>query len=157
MTAVVSNGDIIITDTTVYGGANPDRNQVTVDFVVNRVLSGNQNVGVSLPTYDPATVTNLTATDLKDGRHVVTMTITDPITPGTPSTTVTVFRFDDLDAERIKALSDYQCDCCGNGLDYALELKMFQDGIIEQIANNNFQDAQCLLEAIQTRIGDDCS
>lgn len=68
-----------ITDATTYGGGEPDRVDVTVDFVVlSKKVSGDV---VITPAYDPATVVTIIVDSPDDGIINVVMTIKDATTP----------------------------------------------------------------------------
>jgi hypothetical protein len=71
---VLNQGDNIeITDTTVYGGANLDRNDVKVYFLVENMR--NSPPANITPDYDPETVESILATIPNDGWYKITMTV----------------------------------------------------------------------------------
>jgi hypothetical protein len=69
---------VTITDTTVYGGAEPDRVDVKVNFTVTfHPSSGDVDL---TPLYDELTVTELILQKPNDGWYEVDMVITDAVT-----------------------------------------------------------------------------
>lgn len=67
----------IFTDATVYGGANPDRNEVAVYFTAYKVNTDLEESALTVDTFDPETATTFTAANGDDGWHKYYFVIID--------------------------------------------------------------------------------
>jgi len=75
LTITYTDGKIVVTDTTVYGGANPTRENYNVNYTILYKGGGGTEKYVSLNDYDEVAVSEVFGT-VGDGRYLVTMTVT---------------------------------------------------------------------------------
>jgi len=171
--SLAQSGDcstLTITDDTVYGAGNPNRNEVLVNFTVT-IKNADGDTSVTL-SYNPATVTSVVFSSLKDAWYRIVMTITD--NPATWNYTlnplglnlsetfdrVTLCYSEKCFADKnLKLIKSYECGCEGED----------DEKNVQKIANlidavrykaeitNDLSGAATDLEKIQELCGDsDC-
>ena len=150
---IEGNKTLVLTDETVYGGLNPTREEVTVEFKLVRKLS-NGNKEVMLPLYDSETVSSVEVSSV-DGWYEGTIFITDINTGEVLSSIVNYFRITDLNTCRLKFRESYICACCEGNEDVCAQENFMKIDvviriIIELVSEDNYSEAQCLIEGIET-------
>ena len=77
-TAISSDGtESTFEDETVYGGANPDRNEVAVYLTAYKVDEDQEETALDIETFDPETADEFTVTNGDDGWHKYYFVIVD--------------------------------------------------------------------------------
>ncbi len=77
-TSVTADGSqSTLTDATVYGGANPDRNEVAIYLTAYKVDEDQVESALTVETFDPETATTFTVTNTIDGRYKYKFVIVD--------------------------------------------------------------------------------
>lgn len=150
-TPSLTDNNLTVTDDTVYGGAESDRADVTVDFTAQRIISSGP-VDVSVPAYDNTTVVSILLESLVDGHYQVTMSINDIPNNEIVTTVVDVLVYHGLVTCRNEKLIEWGCACCeaGSALEettYRLDATVSALEYAESV--NNYADAQCIIEAAQ--------
>lgn len=148
LTVSYVGGKIIVTDETIYGGANPEREDYLIEFTVIYKGASHTEKTVALNDYDPATVSEVFGT-VGDGRYYITMEIT-----GAEEITFTqdVLIYDNLAAcveDKKDAFINSTCcegDPSGTYEEYSKVALMLE--LIQEIddSGKGYNKAQCLLE-----------
>ncbi len=144
-----TNGTILCTDISAYGGANSARSAVTVNFEVTRKRTSNGGGDASIAvTYDEDTVSQIEV-PVKDGWYQVTMTIVDGI--NTTYAVRDVFVLTDISVCRDAKLNTFVCDCCDNAreMNDFLKIDTVYRAMTELVAAQRYRDAECMLMGAQ--------
>lgn len=144
-------GTIVLTDATVYGAPEYERNQVTVNFKLEKVTSGSQTE-ISLPVYDEVTVVSVSQS-VNDGFYIGTLTITPNDLSGDLTDSEPAFVTDALETCRDNARDDMECTCCENSkvrFEKFNKIRVAKLVIDELVSEGKHSLAQCILEGVQS-------
>lgn len=148
-----SNCDMVLTDATTYGGGFDERNDVSVAWIVTRVSADGSTV-VSLPTYNPLTVTTLVI-DTEDGYYTIQMIIT-LIVGGTETATGLrdIVKVCDLEACRTTLRAAWLCKTCNdrddNGFKDMHTIIFALKSITALVTSKMYLKADCFIQNIES-------
>lgn len=148
-------GVIIMTDNTVYGGGNPERSAVTVEFVLTHHLSSGD---VDVPLSYDAAVDLVVQVAAQDSWYTGQITIKDGGGATLSTITAEIVKTEALVVCKASKLTAYACDCCDNLLQDYPKMGVGLYAINEAVGLNDYKSAQCIVENLQCICSpkDDC-
>jgi hypothetical protein len=147
---------VTLTDDTVYGTPNADRADCAVTFAVYKVDSNLTPTAMTLPDYDPATVTAISVDLAGDSWYQLVMTVTANDGSFTTNTVQNIMVKCAAEDAYNEVLSTLQC---GNNDDSVVLALAHMNANLEQLnykwCLSDLQGAQRILECINA-LGTDC-